>query len=234
MNRFHVWIPQDTPALRCAAAILARSGISFADGEENANVVIYPVPTPRELRPPSGGHPVCIGGHAGFPLQLDLLEDAQYLAMNARITAEAALELLLRELPDLLEACPVLILGWGRIGICLAALLLRLGAPVRVYARNPRDRAQIRSVGAEAVGPEELATSAAQARCIVNTVPAVLLTPEQTLRRDCVLLDLASGIFLPGERVISARGLPGRCKWEASGALIARCTLEFLKGVTFP
>jgi hypothetical protein len=89
---------------------------------------------------------------------LDLLKDPRYLARNASITAHCALELALAKLPVTLENCPVLVIGWGRIGKCLAKLFGALGAKVTVAARR-----ESRRVMAEALGYRSCAI--AQIRC---------------------------------------------------------------------
>ena len=104
---------------------------------------------------------------------IDLLEDPRYLARNASITAYCALELALAKLPITLEKCPVLILGWGRIGKCLAKLLHSLGACVSVAARKESRRVMIEALGykslpLEGIRPENY-------RLIINTVPAMVL-----------------------------------------------------------
>ena len=52
----------------------------------------------------------------------------------------------------------------------------------------------------------------------------------RTIHPDCLKLELASGIWLPGEDVVLAHGLPGKCKPEASGTLIAKTIAYHLGG----
>ena len=79
---------------------------------------------------------------------------------------------------------------------------------------------------------QELARSLSRYHCIVNTIPAAVLTEEEgrTLRLDCLKLELASGIWLPGEDVVPAHGLPGKYKPDAAGALIAKTIIRHLGG----
>lgn len=161
---------------------------------------------------------------------VDLLDDPEYLAQNAYITAEAALGLALPRLPCLLRGCEVLVLGWGRIGKCLARLLKNLGAAVTVAARRQSDRAVLRALGYEAADIPELEGLLPRFRLIFNTVPQLLLL-ESTMklcRGDCVKIDLASRPGMAGPGVIAARGLPGLHKPESSGKLIAQTLLRFI------
>ena len=66
--------------------------------------------------------------------KLDLLQDDRYLAENAAITAECALKVAAPLLKTTFRDTPTLILGWGRIGKCLAHLLKSLHCPVTVAA----------------------------------------------------------------------------------------------------
>ncbi len=143
MNRFHMYIPVKNEAIRTAVPLLAQAGISFADSMEDSNIVLYPVPTPGELLSDATSAQLVIGGNLdALPAhirRLDLLKDPVYVAQNAAVTAEAALAILLEHLPCQLADAEILILGWGRIGKCLAQMLRALGGCVTVCARNPRD-----------------------------------------------------------------------------------------------
>ncbi len=173
-----------------------------------------------------------IGGKLTHPAlegysKIDLLTDEFYLAENAAITAECALDVALPYLTVTLRNCPVLILGWGRIGKCLARLLRRLDARVCVAARKGSDLALLRALGYDAVDCGEL-SSLATYRLIFNTVPAPVLQRDklETCRPDCVKIDLASYPGMDGEDVIIARGLPGVHFPESSGRLIAETILR--------
>ncbi len=166
-----------------------------------------------------------IGGRLDIPelaayKKLDLLEDPEYLAKNAMITAHCAVKLALRELNVTMDRCPVLILGWGRIGKCLARLLKAMGAEVTVAARKDSDRAMLKALGYKAVAFDQLSRVLHGFRVIYNTVPEKMLSESTTFNSDCVKIELASVPGLPGE-CIDGRGLPGRLAPESSGRLIA-------------
>ncbi len=158
--------------------------------------------------------------------KLDLLKDAFYLAENARITAECALDVALPYLSVTLRQCPVLVLGWGRIGKCLSQLLQRLDAQVTVAARKESDRAMLRALGFEAA--DFHIPDLRRFRLIFNTVAAPVLTPAQlhACRSDCVKIDLASAPGMEDVDAIVARGLPGIHFPESSGKLIAETIMR--------
>lgn len=172
------------------------------------------------------------GGNLNVPVldgyrKIDLLQDEDYLAQNAAITAHCAVKQILNLLPVTLEYCPVFILGWGRIGKCLAQLLRQMGADVAVYARKATDRAMLSALGYDAVDAFHPALLQ-QYRVICNTAPTMLLTQEHLRFCDpsCLKIDLASEKGIAGDDVIWARGLPGKDAPESSGLLIAETVLR--------
>lgn len=159
---------------------------------------------------------------------VDLLKDEEYLAQNAAITAHCALRMALEQIPVTLQHCPVLILGWGRIGKCLAQLLNALGADVVVAVRKADQRAMIRALGYEAEMlplPEYILP---RFRVIFNTVPSPVVSTEalEHCRPDCVKIELASSPGMAGNGILDGRSLPGRLAAETSGKLIARTVLR--------
>lgn len=158
----------------------------------------------------------------------DLLKDEGYLAQNAAITAHCALRVALERLPVTLDHCPVLILGWGRIGKCLAQLLKALEAEVVIAVRNDSQRAMIRALGYEAETLPFPGYILPRFRAIFNTVPFPVVdeTAMEHCRKDCVRIELASSPGMAGSDIVDARGLPGKMAPESSGKLIARTVLR--------
>ena len=160
--------------------------------------------------------------------KMDLLQDAFYLAENAYITAECALDVALPYLDITIRGCPTLIIGWGRIGKCLGQLLKNMGADIAIAARKETDRAMIHALGMKAVDINDLPDQLDRYRLIFNTAPELVLKREQMAlcREDCVKIDLASKPGMEDEDVIVARGLPGIHFPESSGKLIADTLLR--------
>ena len=172
-----------------------------------ANVLILPMP--------AGG---------GVPLAdiLDAAEPGALICGGMLDPAEAL------RLPGPLAGSRILLCGFGRIGKLLARKLKALGADVTVSARKAQALDLARILGYRRVTAGSWADAPAQYDGIVNTVPAPIIGPAQLpcIRRDCVLLELASlpGGFcaeaqaLPG--YCAARGLPGKYAPEAAAAII--------------
>ena len=169
-----------------------------------------------------------IGGNLSRPEligcnRIDLLEDPLYLAENANITAHCAVKLALAQLPVILEGCPVLVIGWGRIGKCLARLLRQMGASVCVSARKETDRAMLSALG------YHTDFSVFVPMVVFNTAPAPVAKAED-FPQDCLKIELASSPGILGEGIIDGRRLPGRYAPGSSGELIARSILRRLPG----
>ena len=225
-----LYIPQLTPALGYAREALSRAGIRTVSDGEHAGCWLFPVPTREIFRIPEPGT-LIIGGNLDRPelsgfSRVDLLEDAIYLAENARLTAECALRILGEKLQTSIFGCDILIIGWGRIGKCLAQLLQRLGARVVVAARKPADLGMLAALGYEAVDISKIPDFLPKMRVIINTAPAPVL--PDTAGFHGWKLDLASVKGIAGEDVLWARGLPGKMLPEASGQLIAQRVLTLL------
>ena len=229
-----MYIPMPTPALDFAARHLRRQGVQFTETPMEAEYLLYSAPTKLDMLGDCTMDQTVIGGNLDFlnenVQRLDLLKDPYYLCANAAITAEAALALVLRGLRCEITRANILVLGWGRIGKCLTHQLHHLNANVTVYARKHEDRALLRALGYRYATREELGRSLSRYHCIVNTIPAPVLTEAEPTRPGCLKLELASGIWLPGEDVTLAHGLPGKYKPEASGALIAKTIAKYLGG----
>jgi len=159
---------------------------------------------------------------------VDLLEDPFYVTENARITAHCAIRLTMEKLPCTLHGLPVLVVGWGRIGKCLAKLLKALGAYVTVAARKEADRAMLDALGYDTLDTKQLSGCLLRFRVIFNTAPEMVLPAEvmESAGADCLKIDLASKPGIDAPDVLFARGLPGRYAPESSGALIAKTLLR--------
>lgn len=168
-----------------------------------------------------------IGGNLTFPLLkgyrcIDLLQNETYLSKNAAITASCTLGLAAKFLDTAFFDTPTLVIGWGRIGKCLAQMLHGLGTPVTVAARREESRAMLQALGYKAISMEEVPALLPRQKLLINTAPEPILDATALSRcLGCVKLDLASrqGIF--GDGVLWARGLPGKYAPESSGRLIA-------------
>lgn len=162
--------------------------------------------------------------------KIDLLQDPLFLARNAAITAECALQAAAPYIKTTFADTPALILGWGRIGKCLAALLSAIGCPVTVAARKESDLAMLSALGYRAVDFSHIPQIIGDIQILFNTAPNLKPDPKMTsLWNSVVKIDLASYPGLEYEDVIPARGLPGKYAPESAGKLIAESILRISK-----
>lgn len=238
MDSCLIYTAGDTAALKIAAQQLKDSGYHFSHTPSGSVThLLLPVPSFNSDGCVKGGGMLddilqklpadtrIIGGNlpdTGHPAY-DLLQDSEYVAENAFLTAHCAVRLVLDRLPFPLRGQTVLVIGWGRIGKCLAALLKGLEAAVTVAARKETDRAMLHALGYRAIPVDGLQAGGYQV--ILNTVPAMVL-PDCPAK--CLKIDLASKQGIGGRDVLWARGLPGKYAPEASGELIARTVRKYL------
>lgn len=231
MREITIFPVVQTPAIAFAAEELTRQGVVITQRPgKNVTHVLLGVPTKEgdfSALPP--GVTVIGGNLQKLPdtfKKVDLLCEEAYLAENAAITADCALRLLGDRLPVTFYGCPILVIGWGRIGKCLAAMLKALGANVAVAARKQSDLGMLTALGYGAVPMDRIRPE--QYRAIVNTAPAPVLSEGG--EEACLKIDLASELGMTGDNVLWARGLPGKMLPEASGKCIARGVLRHLEG----
>ena len=213
------YIPEDTPTLAYAREYLLRRGMPIVSEGRYASHVLLGM-APKALPEGIPEDAVVMGGKldtlAGVR-KIDFLKDPYFLAENAKITAHCALSELLPRLNSILPECPVLVIGWGRIGKCLK----NCGASVTVASRSEANRGLLHALGYQAMDTAALGSNLAGFRAILNTAPELVLdeTADGFTRPDCVKLDLAS---VPGMvHAVSLRGLPGKDAPESAGRLMA-------------
>lgn len=241
MNGYTFYPAGHTDALQYAIAALKRKGCAVAS-EPSSKVTHLLLDVPnrsdcKDILSLFSNAVTVIGGNLNFPgcPVIDLLQDPYYLAENADITAHCALKVALEKLPITLKGCPVLVVGWGRIGKCLASLLKQTGAIVSVAARKESDRAVLNALGYDTEDISQTTYGLVRYRVIFNTVPDMVL-PAKALefcRAECLKIDLASTPGMEGDDIIIAKGLPSKLAPESSGELICKTILRKLSRKEF-
>lgn len=234
----------NTDACRYAAHYLHQAGIPVVDHPTpEVTHLLLDVPSFREdgnLR--DGTNPsrilerlpksiTVIGGNLEIPnySTIDLLQQPHYLAQNAAITADCALRLVAPLLEDTFADSPSLIIGWGRIGKCIAKQAKNLGVPVTVAVRKESDYAILRALGYNVLYLHEIPSHLSEFRVLFNTVPSPILAESVASKYpDLYKIDLASCTGIEGNDVIQAKGLPGRYAPRSSGRLIAESILQLI------
>ncbi len=151
----------------------------------------------------------------GCGVVTDLLADPAVATVNGRLTAEAAAALAAERLEGSLFGLNCLVLGYGRVGKPLAALLRSLKARVTVAARRPGVRAEAAQTGCAV---RDFSDPPTVFDAVFNTVPAQALSVQalEALGADCLWVELASspgGLpqgWRPPFPVLPGASLPGR------------------------
>ena len=250
MDKNSIFLAGSTQGCRWAGVFLQDFGVPVTDvPEAGIRYLLLDVPSfgPNGLLRGGGNlnellcqlprNVMVCGGNLNHPClddyqKADFLLDEEYLCQNAYITAECALDTALPYLSRTIRNCPILILGWGRIGKCLGRLLKSMGAEVTIAARNPAHRAMIHALGYHVQDFETLPETLGHFRLLYNTIPCPVLGREQLAlcQEDCVKIELASKDGIVGDDIIIARGLPGIHMPESSGKLIAETFMRLCYG----
>ncbi len=172
--------------------------------------------SPYQIAPPSW--------RQGVPYYKDEI----YVIENAALTAEGALELLMRRSNRALAGMEVLVVGLGRIGGFLTGMLSSLGAHVTVAARSETARAAARARGCRAVDLEHIPP---RFDAVVNTVPAPVLDGDYG---GALCIDLASapGGWATDAPVLKAPGLPGLYAPKAAADVMAEAIYRVMEEET--
>ncbi|MBQ8622894.1 MAG: hypothetical protein IJ424_00725 [Oscillospiraceae bacterium] len=168
----------------------------------------------------------------------DFFEDEDLTLKNADLTAEGALELIIKNTDIALEGMNVAITGFGRVARSCARILNAVGAKIAVLARKPYARMEAKSLGYNSANiSDEKAIESADV--IINTVPSLVLTSQMIKNaKNCrYILDLASAPYgtdfeaaeKAGIKAETAPGLPARCAPETAGRMIAKYITDELK-----
>ncbi len=169
----------------------------------------------------------------------DFFDNEELTVKNAWLTAEGALEIILRKTESAIFETRVLILGWGRVARACAGILKCVGAKINIAARTSHARKDAFNMGFEAA-PFIDKKALAGADVIINTVPDRVLEREhlELVKKDALIIDLASapyGVdFRAAEELgltaLLAPGLPGKTAPKTAGRLIAEEIIRICGG----
>lgn len=220
-----------------AAAYLEQCSYRQVEEVQAADFVLLPVPVKDYMLEGLDGKTVFLGG-GSYPGTLDYCKNENFAEKNGILTAEGALWLAQNHLARALYRSRVLVCGYGRIGRVLSGLLLAHGADVTVCSRSALSKTRALFAGARHTDFSGL-VQPGDYDLVYNTVPHMIFTKRelQALRRDTVLVDLASfpgGVdtlmaHTLGITVVDGRNLPGRTAPETAGALIGETVAEMIE-----
>ena len=169
---------------------------------------------------------------------VNILKSEKLTVQNAVLTAEGTLALLIENTEKSIYDIKTLILGGGRVGKAVAALLTRLGVDTAIANRSDLNYAAAYFFCKTALHFEELNEKIGEYDVIINTVPTEILG-EQLLAKvkpDALIMELASApclnkLSLPKFtfKYLSAQSLPGKFSPISAGEIILSEILSNIK-----
>lgn len=169
----------------------------------------------------------------------DYYHREEFAVRNAALTAEGAAALSMEMLSESISGVPVLVLGHGRIGRLLSAILKALDAKVTVAARRFSELAWIRSEGMEPLEFRLLNAEIGRFCVVFNTVPSMVLSREMLMlmKKDSIVIDLASepcGTDFEAAKELGitakkALGLPGKFAPKTAAEIVCDTVLNIIE-----
>ena len=127
---------------------------------------------------------------------IDFMKKEEFAILNAIPTAEATIEIILKNTKKILQNSNCFIMGFGRIGKVLAYRLKGLSAKVTCMITREVEKAWAIAYGYEAISIENLqknCTKLKQYDIIINTIPKIILKEElKEIKKETLVIDLAS------------------------------------------
>jgi len=159
-------------------------------------------------------------------IAVDIATDEEYQLEGAYLTALGCIEYILSEYSVTPSELSFGVIGYGRIGKALSALLLMLGAKLTVYSSKALTNTDFERL------PYEALPLAADMKfdVLINTAPARLL-PECAFKESekPLVLELASGDNLPSDiSVTKLMQLPVKAFPKSAGRAVARAVTRSL------
>ncbi len=174
-----------------------------------------------------------------FYNHIDYSKNEFFQYQNARLTAEAAVQIAVEQTDFSLCDSNCLIIGSGRIAKALAYMLKAYNSEITVVARKVSEREFWKISAVNSIDFPEISTEIKNANIIFNTVPALILTREllDVVKNSATIIDLASqpgGTDFSyankiGIKVIHALALPGKTAPLSAGKIIYETVSSLLK-----
>ena len=179
----------------------------------------------------------------------EFLENEEYNILNAELTSEAILSILIKDLHIPILNSNILILGYGRIGSILLKYIKALQGNVYCTYNNDKEKALITINNCIPISfknlkdflklnhiEENIVYENRKIDCIINTIPDIVLNEESiTFIEDKYILDIASKPCLDIKNLkdkstyIQSLGLPGKYFPKTSSDIMKDIVLKNIK-----
>lgn len=165
----------------------------------------------------------------------NMLSDDRFQAVNARLTAEGVLGIILSHSLSSLTETDFLVIGFGRCGSAITKILKDVGGK-SVTVASTYSKRQASGIADEVVAAENFDFS--PYGVVVNTVPQSIISDKETLtfREGAIYIDVASkpALSLCFAKYIGVDAdiypaLPAKCAPESAANAMLRYVLEVTK-----
>ena len=169
----------------------------------------------------------------------DFYKREELIILNASLTAQAVLELVLINSNVSLSDLKILVTGYGKTGEAIADILLANKVSVTVAARKIKDRTRAEIKNIRAVSFNEIKNYSDEFDFVINTVPETVIGKNllSTFSENCIFFEVASkpyGIDIgeaekQNKKIIIASSLPGKYVARSAGEVIAKTIINMIK-----
>lgn len=167
----------------------------------------------------------------------DFMKDKTFKLVNAYLTAQGTLRLILENTESYIVGKKVLIIGFGDVAVTLSDMLTKLGLRVTVAMRNSFKGLVAASSGYEVIRLNNIVDVIGGFDYVIGTVPETILTDEHISQMNdkSIYIELASMPFTANKSsfekysktYIYGGALPGRYLPLSSAELMADFILEY-------
>lgn len=169
----------------------------------------------------------------------DYYEREELIILNAGLTAEGVLEIVLSASDVSMNNLNILVTGYGRTGQAISEILSRNLVSVTVAARKETDRVKGKMKKMKTISFDEIEKHAEIYDFVINTVPTLVIDKNllEKFRNNCVFVEVASrpyGIDISyakshNKKLIIASSLPGKYVPRSAGFFIADTIINIIK-----
>ncbi len=172
---------------------------------------------------------------------IDYCKNEEFQMKNAVPTAEGALQIAMENTDITINKSHCAVLGFGRIGKIMAAMLKSMGAFVTVCARSPKDIMLAQIFGFDTVNINEVFCKAQNFDIFFNTVPKTVVDVKvlEKIKDSALIIELASKPYGTdmeaaeklSKKVIVASALPGKVAPWTAGKILCDVIMNILIGL---
>lgn len=169
----------------------------------------------------------------------DFYKREELIILNASLTAQAVLELVLVNSNVSLSDLKILVTGYGKTGEAIADILLANKVSLTIAARKIKDRARAETKNIRAISFSEIKDYSHEFQIVINTVPDMVIGKNllSTFSEECIFFEVASkpyGIDIgeaekQNKKIIIASSLPGKYVSKTAGEVIAKTIINMIK-----